>query len=208
MVAARRDGAARERDDAQEGAFKTEHTAAYALAAVSLILTIIGLLRGFGVLGNDGTGDAGSPGTQDIGFPAVWDSAIWLLPAISAALLSLALHRNDHHRDRDPGRASDADEASWKTEHGLAYLMALASIVMGVLGMVVGFNVLGRDFGDQPDGLPWLLGSVAAAILANTLHSVRHHQLSRDDDFMVERRTDRVTAGTAMTRDGDVAARR
>ncbi len=200
--------ARRRHDDAQEGAFNTEHMAAYALAAVSVILTIIGLLRGFGVLGNDGTGDAGAPGTQDIGFPAIWDSAIWLLPAISAALLSFALHRNDHHRDRHPDRATDNDEAGWKTEHGLAYLMALASIVMGVLGMLVGFNVFNRDFGDQPDGLPWLLGSVAAAILANALHSVRHHQLSRDDDFIIERRTDTVTRGTTSTHDSDVVARR
>ena len=174
--------------DAQEGAFNTEHMAAYAFAALAVILGLVGLLRGFGILGNDETRDLGEAGTRDIGFPAIWDSVVWLLPMLSAALLAWAFHRNEHHRLRDPDRTTDPDEAGWKTEHLLAYLMALISVVTAVLGMLVGFNVLGRDLGDQPDGIPWLLASLGAAILANALHSVGHHQLSRDrSDFIVER---------------------
>ena len=184
----------RANSDPQEAAFNTEHMAAYALAATALILGIIGLLRGFGILGNDEVRDVGEAGTRDIGFPAIWDGVTWLLPAIAAALLSFALHRNDHHRLRDPERTTDPDEAGWKTEHMLAYVMALVSIVCAVLGMLVGFNVFGRDFGDQPDGIPWHLASVLTAILANTLHSVRHHQMSREDTFIIERRD--TTAGT------------
>lgn len=179
----------RKTSDAQEGAFNTEHTLAYAFAAAALILGLIGLLRGFGILGTDEVRDVGEPGTRDIGFPAIWDSVVWLLPMLSSALLAWAFHRNEHHRRRDPDRTTDEDEAGWKTEHMLAYVMAAISVVTAVLGMLVGFNVLGRDFGDQPDGLPWLLASLGSAILANALHSVGHHQLSREADFVVARRT-------------------
>ena len=184
--------------DAQEGALNPEHTAAYALAATAVVLGIIGALRGFGVLGNDGTAETGAAGTQDIGFPAIWDSVTWFLPAITAALLSFALHRNDHHRLRDPERATDNDEAGWKTEHTLAYVMTVASIVFAVLGMLTGFNVFGRDNGDQPDGIPWHLAALGTAILANTLHSVRHHQMSREH-FVVERRTDTADGAASTT---------
>ena len=101
--------------DAQEGAFNTEHTAAYAFAALAVILGILGALRGFGILGNDEIRDVGEAGTRDPGFPAIWDSVIWYLPALSSALLAWAFHRNDHHRLRDPEHATDPDEAGWKT---------------------------------------------------------------------------------------------
>ena len=174
--------------DEQEGAFNTEHMAAYAFAALALILGIIGALRGFAILGTDEVRDVGEAGTRDPGFPAIWDSVIWYLPALSSALLAWAFHRNEHHRRRDPERTTDEDEAGWKGEHLAAYVMALISVVTGVLGMLVGFNVFGRDFGDQPDGIPWLLASLGSAILAAALHSVGHHQLSRERGFAVERR--------------------
>lgn len=185
--------------DAQEAGFNTEHTLAYALAGTALVLGLIGVLRGFGVLGNDEVRDVGEAGTRDIGFPAIWDCMVWMLPAISAALLAFAMHRNEHHRRRDPDHVSDNDEAGWKTEHMLAYVMALTSIITGILGMLTGFNVFGRDNGDQPDAIPWLLASIGTAILANALHSVGHHQLSRDRAFIVERNDG--TAGTSRQRE-------
>jgi hypothetical protein len=191
--------------DAQEGAFNTEHMLAYAFAVAALILGLIGVLRGFGILGNDGAADAGAAGTQDIGFPAIWDSVVWLLPAITAALLAWAFHRPEHHRARDPERVTDADEAGWKGEHLGAYILALVAAVTAVLGMLTGFNVFGRDFGDQPDGIPWLLASVGSAILANALHSVGHHQLSRERQVVARRRED---GGTVTRTEVDAGTRR
>ena len=174
-MATRTTGGHRARDDAQAGAAKAEHTAAYALAAVAVILTAIGLLRGFGVLGDDAAADVGTAGTQDPGFGAIWDSVVWLLPAASAALLAFALHRNDHHWGRAPEGLRDAEEGGWKGEHAAAYAMALAAVVFGALGLLTGFDVFDRG-NDQPDAVPWLLASLVAALLANALHSVRHHQ--------------------------------
>jgi hypothetical protein len=174
-------------NDAQEAAFNTEHMLAYAFAVTALILGIIGALRGFGILGNDEARDLGEAGTRDPGFPAIWDSVIWYLPALAAALLAWCFHRNEHHRRRDPDDVTDKDEAGWKGEHTAAYVMAALSVVAAVLGMLTSFNVFGRDLGDQPDGIPWLLASLGSAILANALHSVGHHQLSRD--VAAERRT-------------------
>ena len=183
--------------DAQDAAYKTEHAAAWALVAASVLLGAIGLLRGFGVLGDNAT-EVGQPGTQDPSFGALWDMAVWMLPAIAAAFLASALHKTDHHRMRDPARTPDDEEGFWKSEHALAYLMALASVAFAVLGMLVSFDVLGRG-NDQPDGLPWLMASVAAAILANALHNVRHHQLAEEDYIVrvMERRG--ATRGTPVT---------
>jgi hypothetical protein len=191
--------AVHQRDDAQEGVGKTEHMAAWLVALVALVLGAIGLLRGFGIIGDDPMSqEVGAAGTQDPGFGAIWDSALWLLSAIAAALLAMTLHTTDHHRMRDLDRVNDADRGAWKTEHILAYVMALAAIVTIALGLLTGFDVFGRG-NDQPDGLPWLLASILYGILAYTLHAVRHHQMAADEDYVVRLVDRRLGAGTAGT---------
>ena len=180
--------------DAQVGAFRTEHTAAYLMAAVAIVLTVIGLLRGFGMLGDTTNDIVGEPTTLTASFPAIWDAVVWLLPALSAALLSWALHQTDHHRMTSPELMDDANEGAWKGEHAAAYLMAVLSIATGVLGILVGFDVLSRG-NDQPDALPWLLASLVTGVLTNTLHTLRHHQLA-DETYvtrLVEHRLGNAT---------------
>jgi len=182
--------------ETQDNTFKTEHTISYVLALTSLVLAAIGLLRGFGMLGDDGV-EVGSPTTQAVSFPPIWDSMIWLLPALAAGLLAWALHQSDHHRMRDPALAGDADEGGWKAEHAGAYLMALLSIACGTLGILTGFDVFDRG-NDQPDALPWLLASIVTAVLTNALHNVRHHQLATED-YVVRTVERRLGTGTATT---------
>lgn len=179
------------RDDAQEGMYQAEHWLAWLAALVALVLGIIGLLRGFGIIGGgvDQGVTAGSPATQAASFGAIWDGVVWLLPAIALGMLSMALHRADHHRMHDPELADDADEALWKTEHALAWLMALLTIATVVIGILTGFDVFGRG-NDQPDALPWLLAAILCGTLTSTLHAVRHHQMAEEDYILrvVERR--------------------
>lgn len=182
--------------DTQDATFKTEHTVAYVLALTSLVLAVIGLLRGFGMLGDDAT-EVGSPTTQAVSFPAIWDSMIWLLPALASGLLAWALHQSDHHRLRDPELAGDADEGGWKGEHAGAYLMALLSLACGTLGIFTGFDVFDRG-NDQPDALPWMMASIVTAVLTNALHNVRHHQLATED-YVVRTVERRIGTGTATT---------
>lgn len=190
-------------DTDNDAAYRTEHMAAWAMSALALVLGALGMLRGFGMLGageDYGTVTAGSPTTEGVGYWAIWDSAVWLLPAIAAALLAMALHRNDHHRMRSTERLADDEEGLWKTEHTLAWVLTGATIAFGALGILTGFDVFDRG-NDQPDALPWLLASLTTSILANALHAVRHHQLAADEDYIlqvVERRagmhaTDRTT---------------
>ena len=65
---------------------------------------------------------------------------------------------------------------------GLLLLAALSSALLAfaIIGVVTGYN---KDGGHhwQPDGIPWLLTSIGAAILANVLHSVQHHQLAHEE---------------------------
>jgi hypothetical protein len=158
-----------------------EHGLAYGFMVLSLVLGFIGLLRGFGVIGGN---DASNTPFGNIS--ALWDGIVWLLPAISMAFLAWAFHANDHHRMRDPENLDAADETAWKNEHMAAGIMAIASIVFALLGILTGFHYLGH--GDhQFDSMPWHLASIGCAILTNALHSVRHHQTVSDDVFIVTR---------------------
>jgi hypothetical protein len=194
------------RSAAGDQTYTTEHSLAYVMALVALVLGVVGMLRGFGVIGGD---DASNSANGNVS--ALWDGIMWLLPAISAAFLAWALHSNDHHRMRDTEYLPDADEGMWKSEHAVAYLTAAASVVFALLGMLVGFHVLGR--GDhQYDSVPWHLGSIGMAILTNALHSVRHHQLATDRHYVAGRRDEAGTDGHGASRQerfGDrTAARR
>ena len=162
---------------AQDGMYQTEHWLAWLVALVAIVLGVIGVLRGFAIIGG---GNAGNPSIAGGAYGTIWDGAVWLLAAIAAAVLSSALHQADHHRMRSPEWMSSSDEGLWKTEHGLAWLVALGSIVMGVLGVLVSFHVLGGG-NHQPDGIPWLFASIGGSVLTTTLHSVRHHQMTEED---------------------------
>lgn len=175
----------RTRDDADEAAFKGEHVAAYLFAALAVGLTVVGLLVGFGVLGDTSGAQtvADDVGNEWLG---LWDGAVWLLPAIASAILAMALHRNEHHRRRDADTLPDADEAAWKTEHLGAYAAAAVAVLTGLLCLLVGFGLIGEY--DQPDGILWGIASVITAILAVTLHGVGHHQLVQPRRVVVEAR--------------------
>jgi hypothetical protein len=178
----------------RESVFQTEHGLAYGLMALAMILGFLGLMRGFGVIGGN---DASNTPIRN--FSALMDGVVWLLPAISMSLLAWAFHNGDHHRMRDPERLDDADQTAWKTEHMLADIMAAGSVIFALLGILTGFHLLGR--GDtQVDSMPWHLASIAAAALTNALHSVRHHQLSSEDVFVVARREEGVVPAATPAR--------
>jgi hypothetical protein len=64
--------------------------------------------------------------------------------------------------------------------------MALGAIALGVIGMLVGFNVFtDENRYSQADGLLWTLCGLGASVLTNTLHAVRHHQLASDQDYII-----------------------
>ncbi len=150
--------------------YQAEHWLAWLVALVAIGLGVVGVLRGFGLIGTIGAG----VDTQT-------DGMIWLIPAISASILALALHTSGHHRRTS---ASDQDMALMMFEHSLAYLMALAAIAGGVLGILVGFDVFNN--GNTPqDGFIWSVASIGASVLTVTLHTVRHHQVAEDTDVIV-----------------------
>lgn len=182
-----------------EGLYHMEHWLAWLLALAAICLGVVGVIRGYGLIGGSFTSaTAGPSGTQGAHTATIMDSIVWLLPAISAALLSIALHRNDHHRMMGTTWPSTGDKTLWNMEHMLAWIVAACAIAMGVIGIIVGFGLWIK--GDtQIDGLPWLLASIAASGLTVTLHSVRHHQTVEEDQAvrMVQERV--VVPGTTAT---------
>lgn len=183
----------------QDAMFESEHWLSWLFTLIAVVLGVIGMLRGFSIIGVPAA--LGTAGGLSV---ATWDSMIWMLPAIAAAMLSMALHQTDHHRMRDPEHLVDRDEGLWKFEHGVAWLMAILTVVLAIIGMLVGFHLLGSSNTLQPDSLPWLLGSIGTGMLTNTLHAVRHHQLASDADYIVSIVEQRVGAPRPLGERGTV----
>jgi hypothetical protein len=171
------------------GAFAGEHLMAYLFAFGAFALAAIGLLEGFGIIniadaaantansvgtstGATGGVSAGSTGSD------FHDGILWLIPAATAAILSLYFHISGHHLGGAiDGRArTDMDDSNvWVMEHGMAILAAGAAVVLAAIGILTGFGV----FGDQTfeDGMLWEVASIIPAVVSCTLHLVGHHSM-------------------------------
>jgi len=190
-----------------EGMYNTEHWLSWLLALTALVLGAIGVLRGFGVLGD--VAEQVGAGEQTTGLltgtAEFWDAVVWLLPAIAAGFLAHALHLTEHHRM--PDRSAEMDAGSmrstsksqtglYRIEHVLAYLMALATIVAGVLCLLVGFGIF-SDTHTQFDGILWGFLSIVYGTLTVMLHTLRQHQMVAEEDYLVSMVEQRVRSGIA-----------
>ena len=189
-------------DTGQQSAYQTEHWLAWLFSAGAIVLGVLGFLRAFGVYGPANTVGGQIRSISPGGLPdTYWDGGLLLLAAIASALLAFALHRADHHRMRDLDDVPDSEAGLWKLEHALAYIMAIATIVFTVLGLLAGYNKLGGHHW-QPDGVPWLLCAIGLGVLTNVLHSVRHHQMFPEEHFIsrpVVAETERVAERPVVT---------
>lgn len=99
--------------------------------------------------------------------------------------------RDDGISDRQDNDPYERNEKAYSTEHSLAWVTALASVVFVVLGLLAGFGVIGADEdrdrgtgtaeagGSQSinweDGALWLLPAIALGLVSRALHSNEHH---------------------------------
>lgn len=173
-------------EKAQGALHNIEHSLAWLMAGVAIFFGVIAMLVGFGVLDFRG----GEAGIQ-IGEAAVattlptnfLDGAMLLFTAITAAILAYTLHSGEHHSRTAVRRMSTGDRAVYSTEHGLAYVMAIAAIALVVLGLLVGYGAFNITE-PQLNGLLWIWGGFGAGILTATLHAVRHHQMTEADEIV------------------------
>jgi hypothetical protein len=173
--------------------YNTEHSLAWLMALGAITLAVIGALISFDVfsIGGVGTEEGESAAARNF-----QEAAIWLLPAIGAALLAFTLHATQHHRglgtrmdprdmqsgardipQRDVNRGN---QALWGTEHAMAYLAALAAIVLGAMTVLVGYDVFNNN-NTWRDGVTWGLLAITIGVLAATLHQVGHHVPEEDE---------------------------
>lgn len=171
-------------DRTNNGAANGEHWLAWLLALTALALGTIGLLAGFAIIGSGDVSTATAGAADEVaGTSSNWkDGMLWILPGITAAMLSYALHRNEHHMRRN--EAGEAQDKLFNTEHMLAYLMLLGAIAAATIGTLIGFDVFDRG-NSAEDGFLWHASSIGLGILTGTLHAVRHHQMSEDEEYIV-----------------------
>jgi hypothetical protein len=209
---------------AQDAAYNTEHFGAYFMVAVAIILGVLGILTAFQVVelrdydaalvneapeeGAQGTAEVEASGldAESTSADSFWDGILLLTTGLAAATLALCLHLNDHHRMRDPRTVNDTDTGLWTAEHALAYLAALAAIVIGVVAVLTGFDAFGTDT-DQRDGIIWAFAAFGAALIATTLHVVRHHQTIAEEDHLVRLVEGRVGATAQRSPTGQTGER-
>ena len=176
-----------------DSVFNSEHYLAWFMAALATLLAVVGALVSFDILNLRDVAATSLPGGLEGGEGAAvsnfQDAILLMLPAIGAALLAFTLHSSEHHQVmRD-------QTAMGKSEHSLAYLVALATIAFGVLAILIGFDVF--DNGNTwRDGATWGLLSVIGGLLTSTLHSVMHHSAITADEaeiaMIVEQRLSRT----------------
>jgi hypothetical protein len=147
---------------------------------------VIGLFAGFGIIGED---DAGEGVAQAIaGDLANWqEGLLWLLAAISIGLVALALHNTEHHSGVTTTTTLTSENESrglFTTEHALAYLLAIATVVCAALTLLVGFDVFDND-NTFADGMLWGLAGLVTGVLTVGMHAVRHHQHATDESVIV-----------------------
>jgi hypothetical protein len=199
----------RKLDEAQDSLYGVEHVGAWILAATALVLAILGTLVGLDVIELRDTVEASPASSNDetaqtLLSNAFWDGAMLLFSAMTAGLLAFCLHANEHHRGRDLSTLPRRERSMWSGEHMLAYLMALGTIVFVVIGLLTGFNAF-KDTHDQGDGLIWIWFGLAAATVTTALHTVRHHQIGIEQDYIVavvEERVRTRASGTGGTQTG------
>jgi ABC-type branched-subunit amino acid transport system permease subunit len=178
---------------AQGSLYFAEHTGAWLVAIIAVIAAIVGVLAGFDVI--DLRDDVPVTGAGEEGLTLLssdfWDGAMLLFSAITAGLLAMALHSNDHHRMRELSIMRGSERAMWSFEHGFAYILAIGSIVAVVIGLLVGFNTFSADH-DQGDALMWIWLGLTGSTLTTALHMVRHHQMAVEEDYIIGIVEDRV----------------
>jgi hypothetical protein len=191
-------------DRAQDSLYGVEHSGAWLMALVAIVLGVIGMLTGFGIIDFRDTegGVAFLPGVEQaldaegatgIMTQNFWDGTMLLFSAITFAVLAYCLHASDHHRMRDLSTLPKKEQGLWNAEHSGAYLFALVSIALVAIGLLTGFGAFGDQ--GQADGLMWIWLGLGSSLLATTLHAVRHHQAVADEDFIIAVVEERVNPG-------------
>jgi hypothetical protein len=152
------------------GLYKVEHMLAWLMAVGAIVLAVLGALASFDIVDfRDEAGIAGEA-ADAAAISNFQDGVLFLLPAIAAALLAMTWHNTEHHR----AVRSPEQPGLWSVEHWLAYLGAAATIVFGVLSILIGFDVFDSD-NTWRDGATWGLLSIFSGVLTYTLHHVEHH---------------------------------
>ena len=164
----------------------------FALAAV--ILGVIGLLRGFGIIGTEGVDIAGLEG----GIAAAvsgdfWEGIVWMLPAFAFGAIAWSFAG---------GRTHSTDDANSMMRYG-AYVMAVVTVAVGALALLVGFGLLNADA--QPtDGVLWGMVSILSGLLTSAAYAAIPSPVA-DEDYLValvESRVGPAAGGTTRARPG------
>jgi hypothetical protein len=184
---------------ASEAVYQWEHMLAYIAAAVAVGLAVIGLLVGFGVI--DTTNDLEVTDTAT--GTAFTDGLLWLLPALSMAILAYGLHAGDHHRAQQHAgteldRRPRSEVALWSAEHLFSMIAGGVALALAAVAILVGFDVFDRE-NVANDGFLWAIASIGAAILTAALHAVEHHQVETDEDYIVSIVEERVRGRSTET---------
>lgn len=172
-------------DRGQQALYHSEHLFAWLCAIGAIALGVVAALVGFGVIGEETALPVGQPGTTG-GTEAfsenLLNGLLWMIPAISAAILSYSMHRTEHHRRRAPLTKPDSEQAFFAFEHFMAMVAGIVAISLGAVCLAVGYDLFDRG-NTHGDGYLWGLLSIGASTLSLTFHTVVHHQMAQEEAY-------------------------
>jgi len=171
-------------EHAQTGTYNAEHWLAWVFTAGAIAMAVIGLLIGFGMLDAWETDVFQDEGDVIGPRGSFWDGMLWMIGALSLYMLGHALHQSEHHFGQNPSEIDSTNKSLFTVEHALSWVAALAALVLGVIGLLVAYDAFDND-NTVFDGILWMLASLGASIGAATLHTVRHHQMASEEDYIV-----------------------
>lgn len=180
-------------NEGDSGMVRMERGMALILAITAAVLGVIGLLRGFGIVGPEGIdadlgGIAEAGGVQAAVESDFWEGVLWMLPAFAFGIIAWQYAS---------ARAHPGDEVQ-SPMRAVALTLAGTTIVLGVLALLVGFGMINENA--QPtDGVLWGLTAVLGGLLTSAAHAAIPSPVP-DEEYLVALVDARVAPGATDVR--------
>jgi hypothetical protein len=181
--------------DTDSGMVRAERIVALLFALAAAAYGIVGVLRGFGIIGAAGVNlEATGLDGEGTALPApfFWDAMLWLTAGIAAGIVAWAFAGGRAHL-----MAETRSAMRW-----VAYLMVALTAGLIGLALLLGFGLI-NEAAAPTDGLIWAVAAAVSAALSAAAYSAVPEAVA-DEDYLVSlvesrARRDEVS-GPAVTR--------
>lgn len=182
--------------ETDSGAVRTERVVALIFAIAALVHGIVGILRGFGMIGTEGVNLA-PIGIEDVGglqaaiAPNFWEAMVWFSTGLAAGIVAWSFAG---------GRARTGADTR-PMMRWIAWVMAATTLILIVVGLLAGFGMI-NDEAVATDGVLWGMLAIISGVLTAAAYSAIPETVAREDYLVAlveSRTTGTMTASSTMS---------